>query len=112
MKDGLFTTDGVDANGTSLQGFITCSYDTLCEVFGMPMDGDGYKTRAEWEGKTTDGTVFTIYDWKEELPIGDVTDWHIGGRDTNALFVVREIVHQSLGERAKYATRFESAKLF
>ena len=76
-----FTTDGVDVSGTTLQGFITCSYDTLCQVFGEPVSGDGYKTRAEWNGKTPDGVVFTIYDWRERKGIGDVTDWHIGGND-------------------------------
>ena len=112
MQKTTFTTKNVNADGTSLQGFITCSYDTLCEVFGMPMNGDGYKTRAEWEGKTSDGTVFTIYDWKEEQRIGDVTNWHIGGRDSNSVRVVHEIVNDSLGEYAKYATRFETFRIF
>jgi hypothetical protein len=76
-------------------------------VFGHPTGGDGYKTRAEWEGKTSDGTVFTIYDWKESQPIVDVTQWHIGGRDDDAVRVVSEIVNEVLGERAPHATRFE-----
>ena len=107
MTKTTFSTRNVDVNGTSLQGFITCSYNTLCEVFGDPTGGDGYKTRAEWEGKTSDGTVFTIYDWKESQPIDDVTQWHIGGRDDNAFRVVGEIVNEVLGERAPHATRFE-----
>jgi hypothetical protein len=51
--------------------------------------------------------VFTIYDWKESQPIVDVTQWHIGGRDDDAVRVVNEIVNESLGERAPHATRFE-----
>jgi hypothetical protein len=107
MTKTTFTRKNVDINGTYLQGHITCSYNTLCEVFGDPTGGDGYKTRAEWEGKTSDGTVFTIYDWKESQPIDDVTQWHIGGRDDDAVRVVNEIVNEVLGERAPYATRFE-----
>jgi hypothetical protein len=107
MTKTSFTRKNVDVNGTYLQGHITCSYNTLCEVFGHPTGGDGYKTRAEWEGKTSDGTVFTIYDWKESQPIVDVTQWHIGGRDDDAVRVVSEIVNEVLGERAPHATRFE-----
>jgi hypothetical protein len=107
MTKTTFTRKNVDVNGTYLQGHITCSYNTLCEVFGDPTGGDGYKTRAEWEGKTSDGTVFTIYDWKESQPIDDVTQWHIGGRDDDAVRVVSEIVNEVLGERAPHATRFE-----
>ena len=112
MTKTTFTSKNVDVNGTSLQGYITCSYDTLCEVFGEPIGGDGYKTRAEWEGKTSDGTVFTIYDWKESQPIGDVTNWHIGGRDTKSVQVIHDIVNDSLGERAKYVTRFDQIKWY
>jgi hypothetical protein len=112
MTKTSFTSKNVDVNGTSLQGFITCSYDTLCEVFGMPIGGDGYKTRAEWEGKTSDGTVFTIYDWKESQPIGDVTNWHIGGRDTKSVEVIHNIVNESLGDRAPHATRLETFRTF
>jgi hypothetical protein len=112
MTKTTFTSKNVDVNGTSLQGFITCSYDTLCEVFGEPIGGDGYKTRAEWEGKTSDGTVFTIYDWKERQPIGDVTDWHIGGRDTKSVQAIHDIVNETLGEQAKYTTRLETIRTF
>ena len=112
MTKTTFTSKNVNADGTSLQGFITCSYDTLCEVFGEPIGGDGHKTRAEWEGKTSDGTVFTIYDWKESQPIGDVTNWHIGGRDTKSVQAIHDIVNETLGEQAKYTTRLETIRTF
>lgn len=101
-----FTTEGVSANMTSLQGYITCSYDTLVEVFGEPTgNGDGYKVQAEWCGKSGD-TVFTIYDWKEEQEIYDVTDWHIGGHGHTAVEVVQNIVNEKIGDTAKYIVRF------
>lgn len=106
-----FTTKGINVNGTSLQGYITCSYDTLVEVFGEPMEGDGYKTQAEWAGKSGD-TVFTIYDWKEEQDIYDVTDWHIGGYGLSAVEVVHNIVNDRLGGKAKYAVRFDLLRRF
>lgn len=107
-----FTTNRLDANLTSLQGYITCSYDTLCEVFGEPTDnGDGYKVRAEWIGKSDD-TVFTIYDWKEDQNIYDVTNWHIGGHSHKSVEVVRNIVNERLGNATKYAVRFDRLRWY
>lgn len=104
-----FTTRGVDANGTHLQGHITCSYDVLHEVFGEPMEGDGYKTQAEWVGKSGN-TVFTIYDWKEDQGAYDVTNWHIGGYDQKSVEVVHNIVKELLGDTAEYAVRFDQLR--
>ena len=107
-----FTTNGVNVNGTSLQGYITCSYDTLVEVFGEPNgSGDGYKVQAEWMGKSGD-TVFTIYDWKENQDIYDVTEWHIGGMSKDSVEVVHWIVYQKLGDTAKYAVRFDKLRWY
>jgi len=106
-----FTTEGVSIDGTSLQGYITCSYDTLCEVFGEPTNGDGYKTQAEWNGKLGE-TVFTIYDWKEHQDIYDVTDWHIGGHSKDSVELVHKIVTDRLGDTAKYAVRLEQLRWF
>lgn len=107
-----FTTVGVDTTGTSFQGYVTCSYATLCEVFGTPMDGDGNKTRAEWEGKTSDGTVFTIYDWKEFQDIRDVTEWYIGGQNKKSVDVVLDILSEHLGDLSKYAVRVNPFEIF
>jgi hypothetical protein len=81
-----FTKDG-DVNGTSLQGYVTAYYHELVEVFGEP-DGGGDKTTVEWCLDFEDGTVATIYDWKEyETPMGQYR-WHIGGRNYNAVSAV------------------------
>lgn len=73
------TTDGV--NGTHLQGTINATYARLVEVFGEPnCNGDAYKVQKEWIIKFEDGTIATIYDWKEgDNHYTNVTDWHIGG---------------------------------
>jgi hypothetical protein len=78
-----FTKDA-DANGTCLQGYVEAYYHQLVEVFGEP-DGGGDKTTVEWCLEFEDGTVATIYDWKEyETPMG-LYRWHIGGNQRRAV---------------------------
>jgi hypothetical protein len=73
--------------GTSLQGYVTVSYDDLVEAFGKPDSvGDGYKTDAEWNLEIDD-TIVTIYNYKngrnyngaQGLAVDQITDWHVGG---------------------------------
>ena len=83
-----FTTDA-DANMTSLQGYVPARYDQLVKVFGEPTDS-GDKTTAEWALQFEDGTVATIYDWKEyETPMG-LYNWHIGGMSKKAVSRVQD----------------------
>jgi hypothetical protein len=78
-----FTTEA-DVNGTSLQGYVQAYYHQLVEVFGEP-EGGGDKTTVEWCLSFADGTVATIYDWKEyDTPTG-LYHWHIGGRNNLAV---------------------------
>lgn len=88
-------------NGTSLQGYIDCDYETLCNVFGKETsDGDGYKVDAQWELEFSDGTVATIYNWKngknydedDGLEVSEITDWHIGGHDKQAVANVGKLL--------------------
>ena len=77
-------TNEADANMTSLQGYMQAYYHQLVEVFGEP-EGGGDKTTVEWCLEFEDGTVATIYDWKEyETPLGNY-NWHIGGRSQKAV---------------------------
>ena len=64
MKFVTHNTNDVDINGTHLQGHINCSYDRLTELLGEPTEGDGYKVDAEWALQFDDGTIITIYNWK------------------------------------------------
>ena len=78
--------------GTSYRGEINTDYDTLVELFGEPLLGDGYKVQAEWDIIFEDGLVATVYDWKDDLlPLG-VTCWHIGGKDFEAVARVDELI--------------------
>lgn len=81
------------ANGTSLQAHANTTYSRLVRTFGKPhTNGDGYKVDAEWILQFADGTVATIYNYKdgknyngdEGLAVEDITDWHIGGNDWKA----------------------------
>ena len=86
----------VNINGTSLQGYVTTTYDRLVEVFGAPQfdstrDGEGDKVHTQWalEFEDAEGNYVraTVYDWKEDSAfnsrVGDYR-WHIGGDDYSA----------------------------
>ncbi len=100
MKKRKFTTRNVDAGGTSLVGEIKATYKQLKKLFGEPSGSDGYKSDAEWEIKFEDGTVATIYNWKDGknyrgesgTPVEAITDWHVGGHDAKALTYVEELI--------------------
>ena len=86
-------TNEADVNGTSLQGYVQAYYHQLVEVFGEP-EGGGDKTTVEWCLEFEDGTVATIYDWKEyETPMG-LHQWHIGGESKRAVYAVMDAFKQ------------------
>jgi hypothetical protein len=89
--------------GTYLRGHITVSYEDLVSVFGKQHSiGDGYKTSCEWALEFQDGTVATIYDWKqnkeylgeEGIHYSKVHEWNVGGNRIEAV----EYVNNHIGE--------------
>ena len=76
-------------SGTSGKGSFICEYKTLVKVLGQPEEGDEYKIQAEWDIEYKDGTVTTIYDWKqgkgylgeEGIEPEEVIEWNVGGND-------------------------------
>lgn len=82
----------ININGTCLQGEVQATYAELCDLFGSHHDGDGYKVDAEWYVQFSDGTVATIYNWKNGknyegengLPLEQIDSWHIGGDSAKA----------------------------
>lgn len=83
-----FIIDDINVNGTSFKGDFNAYYHEIVEVFGEPMFGpnaNGDKVTCEWCIEFEDGTVATIYDWKEyETPMGSY-NWHIGGYSYEAV---------------------------
>lgn len=92
-------TDDINTNGTCLQGCIDISYGDITEVLGGHQEGDGDKVDAEWILEFEDGTVATIYNWKdgknylgaEGLDVEEIRDWHIGGKSKDVVAYVYEI---------------------
>ena len=79
--------DAID--GTSLQGYITTDYATLIATFGESLGG-GDKTTQEWVLVGEDGTVATIYDWKQHSTPMHKCEWHIGGKSYKAVQLVQD----------------------
>ena len=94
----------VRTNGTCLQGYINAHYYDLLEKFGEPSThGDGYKTDAEWLVEFEDGTVATVYNWKngfnycgtDGTPVEYITEWNVGGKHgTEAVNKIRLVLEQ------------------
>ena len=80
----------IDANGTCLQGYINAHYFQLVDLFGEPTECDGYKVDAQWVVEFEDGTVGTIYNWKngpnycgaDGTPVEYITQWNVGGKNS------------------------------
>jgi major membrane immunogen (membrane-anchored lipoprotein) len=93
----------INVNCTSLQGYINCTYDDLTATLGYPLeDGfDDYKSDAEWTIEFDDGTVATVYNYKNgKNYLGDegtdvcyIEQWHIGGRDETAVQKVQDLIN-------------------
>ena len=69
----------VSTSGSCLQGYIETTYDELVDVFGEPTKLKGDKVNVEWTIQFSDGTVATIYDWKQPETPMEYYPWHIGG---------------------------------
>jgi hypothetical protein len=73
------------ANGTSFHDTtFTASVADLRKILGEPQceQNDGRdKCNFDWTMETEDGTIFTVYDWKEyrRLEEDEDIEWHVGG---------------------------------
>lgn len=90
----------IDTNMSSLKGQINCSYDALVEFFGLPYVPAETKLDVAWDIEFEDGTVATIYNWKngkrylgnEGLALDDIREWNVGGFDKKAVEYVKNLV--------------------
>lgn len=96
---------GVDLNMSSLQGYVSTTYEKLVDLFGAPTYSDAdpnEKVNAEWlvEAKVYDPedddsvyVKFSIYNWKTgNVPVEEY-NWHVGGFDNYAPIIANQIVN-------------------
>lgn len=104
MKPVIKSLNSADVNMTSFQGSFDATYAAVVAVFGEPQEADEYKVAYEWIVEFKDGTVSTIYDWKETslydeslpppsaLKDGRVVNWHIGGHNRASVIPVLQLM--------------------
>ena len=93
--DNFFADSEINANGTSLRGYVQTTREKLTEVFGDPQFFSmGDKVTTQWIIQFDSGEIATIYDWKRfDQEVFSVTTWNIGGMDTQAADLVRDYVN-------------------
>ena len=104
MKFVTHNQSNIDVNGTHLQGHINVEYSVLKKIFGKPTSGDEYKTDAEWYIQFEDGTVATIYNWKngkhylgrEGTAKTKITHWNVGGNSKEVVERIQEVLKSNL----------------
>jgi len=88
--------------GSSLKGYIKCTYQDLIRVLGEPTYSDpsgDNKVQKEWIVEYNK-KVFTIYDWKTfdpEYTMTELDEFHIGGK-TSAYDFIRKLEEMIKGE--------------
>ena len=87
-----------NADGTSFHGVtIRTTASKLNHTFGVSNSGDSGKVNWDWTLETEDGTIFTVYDWKEGHVNEDtVIDFHIGANNFMDSIKAQEELQQDL----------------
>ena len=88
-------------DGTSFHGAtIRATLADLQIILGAPNNGGDHhdKVQNEWELELEDGTVFSVYDWKEYRRYTDkeTIEWHIGGMNQKDTFVAQDTLIEAL----------------
>lgn len=81
----------LNINNTCKVGAINISFYELVELLGPPVCGPSSdcKTQCEWHLEFEDGTIATIYDYKQgDIPIEQINYWNIGGKTPRAYGMV------------------------
>ena len=102
--------------GTSLQGYVHCSYSDLCLYLGKP-DFPYACDEAHWSWRHL-GNQFTVYSDSTDRTgnaIFENTCWHIGGHNDNALVAFfakcnKQLIPLTLEEQRREIIRRLEAK--
>ena len=114
-----------DSNGTSLMGYVKCSYQHLVKRLGQPhlnckVDSLDSKIDVEWIFKFKDGTVSTLYNYKtgpnylgsDGEQVEQMTIWHVGGfNDKSVIKIAKALkVDWSKNRHTLYTDALSSLK--
>jgi hypothetical protein len=104
-------------DGTSFHGAtFSATLADLQIILGAPnQTSDQYdKVQNEWEMELEDGTVFSVYDWKEYRRYTDkeTIEWHIGGMNLKDTFVAQDTLVEALATMDTKPNLFQSVKSF
>ena len=87
-------------DGTSFHSItIKTTLGRLRAAFGDTQCENNYgedKSNIDYSLETSDGDVFTVYDWKHYRPIGEdeVLDFHIGAYTNHIAFQAKQEMHK------------------
>jgi hypothetical protein len=104
-------------DGTSFHGAtFSATLADLQVILGAPNNGGDHhdKVQNEWELELEDGTVFSVYDWKEYRRYTDkeTIEWHIGGMNLKDTFVAQDALVEALATMDTKPNLFQSVKSF
>ena len=106
-------------DGTSFHGAtFSATLADLQVILGAPNNGGDHhdKVQNEWELELEDGTVFSVYDWKEYRRYTDkeTIEWHIGGMNLKDTFVAQDTLVEALDtmNAPPKSNLFQSVKSF
>ena len=104
-------------DGTSFHGAtFSATLADLQVILGAPNGGGDHhdKVQNEWELELEDGTVFSVYDWKEYRRYTDkeTIEWHIGGMNLKDTFVAQDALVEALATMDAKPNLFQSVKSF
>ena len=104
-------------DGTSFHGAtFSATLADLQIILGAPNSGGDHhdKVQNEWELELEDGTVFSVYDWKEYRRYTDkeTIEWHIGGLNQKDTFVAQDTLIEALATMDTKPNLFQSVKSF
>ncbi len=99
-------------NMTHLQGKFIMPYEALIIALGQPhynfdnFDDIENKVDVEWAFELPSGLVATVYNWKDGkaylghqgTPVEQITSWHVGGHQMDAMHEIVDIINLKLEE--------------
>ena len=90
------------AVGSCFQGYISAEYFELKRIFGKALSGDMRKIDAYWKIEFPDGTIATIYNYKDGrkylgkhgTPKSRINIWHVGGFSETAVTLIKSVLNK------------------